>query len=157
MDARSRSNGGFTLIEVVFAVLILAGSLVVLLGLQTSSLQLTGRDKMTQQAMLYARRILSPIETSKEGIDIQDEQGSVKELMQKFIPGDSSVDTDTTISPAFRARLKVEHWGIPKVNEEAMKRLTLTISWGESTDERFEVVYFMPNDGDVAKDPEGEL
>ena len=71
MGGRRRSSG-FTLIEVVFAVLILAGSLVVLLGLQTSSLQLTGRGKMTQQAMLYARRILAPIETSKEGICINE-------------------------------------------------------------------------------------
>lgn len=163
MDARSRNNRqnrsqqGFSLIEIVFAVLIFAGSLVVLLGLQSSSLQLTARDKLTQRAMLYARRILAPLETSSDPIEIQDVEGTVRDLLARVTPGDIDLAQDESIDPNFRAHLKVESWGIPNINDEAMKRLSLTIRWSQSSDDMFQIVYFLPNDGDGIEDEEGEL
>lgn len=153
MDGRERnsrtiSDLGFTLIEVTFAVLILAGSLVTLLGLQSSSLQLATHDKYTQQAMLIARQIMAPIETSKDPIDIQDNEGSVASILEKVLPNLGSSGNALPQSQDFRARLKVEYWGIPKVDEQATKRITLTISWSPSTDDQFQLIYFMPNEGD---------
>lgn len=155
MAARERNSSGFSLIEVTFAVLILAGGLVTLLGLQSSSLQLASRDRFTQRAMLLARQILAPIETSKEPIDIQDVEGTAAELLDRFQPG--APISEEMLKIPFQARLKVEFWGIPNVNEEAMKRLTLTLAWSESPLDRFEIVYFMPNEGDQTEIPDEEV
>jgi hypothetical protein len=150
MAVRKKNSmaAGFTLIEVVFAVLILSASLVTLLGLQESSLQLSAHDRFTQRAMLYAREIMSPIETSPDPIETQDTDGTIEEILNQFSP----VKLETTVRPLsatmFRAHIKVEDWGIPKVNEQAMKRITLTIRWSDSPLDAFQIMYFMPNEGD---------
>ena len=159
MDARKKpnaelANAGFSLIEVVFAVLVLASSLVTLLGLQSSSLQLSAHSKFTQRAMLIAREILAPIETSHDPIDIQDVEGTPEEILEKVLPAKISSQEPNSRNSMFRVRLRVAFWGIPKVNEEAMKRVTLTVRWSASPDDSFEIIYFMPNEGDQNAEPE---
>lgn len=154
MAARRKNSAGFSLIEVVFAVLILASALVTLLGLQSSSLQLSAHSKFTQRAMLIARDILAPIETSKEPIDIQDLEGTPREVLEKVLPARINDNNKDTQDAMFRVRLKVEYWGIPKVNEEAMRRITLTVRWSTAALDSFEIVYFMPNEGDQSPEQE---
>lgn len=155
MGVRRNKCAGFSLIEVVFAVLILASALVTLLGLQSSSLQLSAHDKFTQRAMLIAREILAPIETSKDPIDIQDVEGTPQEILEKVLVAKLGNEDRLPRDNIFRVHLKVDYWGIPKVNEEAMKRITLTVLWSTAPLDSFQIIYFMPNEGDqTAEQPE---
>ncbi|MBN8550947.1 MAG: hypothetical protein J0M12_16660 [Deltaproteobacteria bacterium] len=149
-----RSADGFSLIEVVFAVLILASSLVTLLGLQSSSLQLSAHSKFTQRAMLIAREILAPIETSRDPIEIQDIEGTPEEILEKVLAARLPAVQNDSKNTMYRVRLQVEYWGIPNLNEQAMKRITLTVRWSASQEDTFQIIYFMPNEGDQSASPE---
>ena len=59
--ARSRS-GGFTLLEVLVAVAILAVGLVSLLGLHVRNLALLGRDQRITDATMLARALMTEAE-----------------------------------------------------------------------------------------------
>lgn len=144
--ALSRTDRGFTLIEIAFAILLLAGSLVVILGLQSSSIQRTIRDRNSQQAMLVAREIFAAIETAKESVPIGQDEGPVEEILRQFTPfkkmDHSMLDTGTYL----RARLNVQYWELPKLDPQAVKRIELTVSWGEARSESISVVYFVPEE-----------
>lgn len=148
--------GGFTLVEITFAILILAGSLIVLIGLQTSVLQRTTRDVETQQAVMFARQILSAVESlgmseTPIPLDIQDRQGTIAEILETLIEPDPEdrrrLEED---SAWYRARLLVEPWGIPRVDEEAMKRVQVTIfrldEHSDALRELLSVQYYIPRD-----------
>jgi prepilin-type N-terminal cleavage/methylation domain-containing protein len=125
---RTKKAAGFTLIEIVIAVLILSSALITLLGLQSSILKRALRDEEKQQAMLLARTILSTIEVKNRDIENQDSTSSVDELMDKLQVNIKDEAVDYKIKKfEFMARLKVEDVGIKDVGEKLMKSVTLTI------------------------------
>ncbi|RIL05130.1 MAG: hypothetical protein DCC75_11970 [Proteobacteria bacterium] len=144
---RIRRNSGFTLMEIIFAILILGGSLTVLLGLQSSSTQRNVRDKNKQQALLVAREIMSVIESTPIPVDIQDFSGPPRELISSLYP--EALEQGREIDPENRliAQLKVEFWPLPNIDDpEAVKRITLRIYWSDSPLDQIELVYFEPNE-----------
>ena len=144
---------GFTLIEVVIAVLILSAALVTLLGLQSSILHRALRDEEKQHAMLLARTILSAIEVKNKDIDIQDNVMSVGELMNKL---DISTALGTSSEQSnkfdFMAHLKVENVSVRDLGDNLMKSVSLRIfskdaqNSGEVPLDTFEIVYLIPID-----------
>ena len=146
---------GFTLIEITFAIMILAASLVVLLGLQSASVERTVRDRNRQQAQLIARQILTAIETDREGIEEGEAEGTIEEVLKEF-PAFKSLDLrETDALNRFQARVSVKYWEIPqleKIAPKSIKRIEVNIYWGRSDYDTFSVVYFIPeepNDDDT--------
>lgn len=142
---------GFTLIEVTFAVLILASSLVTLLGLQSSVLQQAVRDKNKERALLIGRRILSVFESSSDMIEPREVQGDISKIVNDFaLPDGDEVTKLQQLN--YTGKLSISEWGIPNLDPRAMKRIALTISWGASSLDSLELVYFVP----VGPDPTDE-
>ncbi len=138
----SLASRGFTLIEVALALVILGGSLVVLLGLQSSIIQRTIRDTRKQRAMLLAREILSAIEASQTPPVPQTTDGSVSDVLEVQL---TTPDTNRKENPEdreFVAKLDVTLVGIPNVAPDAMRKVVLTISWGPGDLDQFTTVYF---------------
>lgn len=151
MDERKRVHNrrqyGFTLIEITVAILVLAGSLVVLLGLQSSSLQRTIRDGNMERAMLGARSIMSALESSDVELEVGDREGTVAELVEGFVQLDADDRAAMDSQTDLQARMQVEFWPLPGIdNEQVLQKITLTVSWSESPLDRVTVVYMLPHD-----------
>ena len=146
----SASSGGFTLIEIAFAIIILAGALVSLLGLQSASIQRAVRDANNQQAMLIARQIFSAIETtlsSESGaIGAGEQSGPPDQVINQILAG--SADSEHRIDPEkkFTATMNVSFWPLPNMDPNAVKRIHLTISWSDRPEDSLSTVYFVPSD-----------
>lgn len=144
--ARHSVDSGFTLIEITFAILLLAGSLVVLLGLQSAVISRTTQDIQNQRAMMLARYLLAVIENEEIPIDDQDTTGSIQEILGQFTDIDPDDKQIFEESSDLLVRLVVNNWGIPSVDEEAMKRFEVVVSWGDTRNERLQVIFFKPSD-----------
>jgi type II secretory pathway pseudopilin PulG len=141
-------QAGFSLIEVTFAILILAGSLIVLLGLQSSTMERAVRDGDRQQAMLMARQILTAVEVAKDPIQEEEKQGSVDQIFQEVASqGLSKGGERLDSSGRFQAQLTVRNWPLPLpdlADQKLVKKIELIISWGSSSIDSFTVTYFVP-------------
>lgn len=151
VDRRNRTNTrtgeqGFTLIEITFAVLMLAGTLTVLISLQSSVVDRTLRDEFTLEAMLIARRIQAALETTPDPVEVG-EYGPYDPaaLLRQFATVDDG-DPIESLDARYNARLVVEWWGLPDIDEKAMKRMNLTVSWGDTPLDTLNIVYFIAND-----------
>ena len=144
--ADTRSQSGFTLIEITFAILILAGSLIILLGLQSSIIQRTVRDQDKLQAMLIARRIMAGIETTALPVDNQDQEEPVSDLIDYIEEGQEQSQLSRENLQRFYARLTVNDWGLPRVEEQVLQRVELTVSWSDLPEDSVHLVYFIPAD-----------
>jgi type II secretory pathway pseudopilin PulG len=143
------TDWGFTLIEITFAIVILAGSLVVLLGLQSASTQATIRDVRKQEAMLAARTLMSAFEISDEELEEQETTAPVAELLQQHMPGEGFTVEPASGSgrPAFdglTGTLTVKFWPLPGLDPEVIKRINLKVAWSDSPTDKVEVIYFLP-------------
>lgn len=147
MPAKPRisSQRGFTLIEITFAVLILAGSFVVVLGLQSSAVRREVADRNRQSAMLVARRILTAVETLQGEIPEMNEVASPREIIEQLTRTPMRIDEEDRIEE-FTAELRVEPWGLPQLDPDVMRRLVLRVYWANFPDDAIEVVYYLPRE-----------
>jgi general secretion pathway protein I len=120
-----RSDSGFTLIEVMIALAIVATALVALLGLQHQSLQSVIRGNDLTHAALLAQKIMSDSELERFP-PIGDRVGD----FQSFYPNQY---------PDFRWRRSVEGTSaFPDV-----RKVTVQILFGPGFHRKFEVVEFL--------------
>ena len=147
---------GFTMIEIMIAVLILAGSLVVILGLESSLTKQALRTKNKQAAMLLARRVLAGIEASETVPEDQD----ITQPMSKLLDTFAGVSADESKQPQqdpneYVGHLLVATTQIQGLEENAIKRVTLNVSWSDQPSDSVQVDYFIPNEvPDVDAEPE---
>lgn len=142
---------GFTLIEITIAILVLASGLVILLGLQSSSIQRAVRDRDKLQAMLLARQILAAIEISREALPLQDKTAPAHDLLADLMPGlprDLRLDDNLD---KFMTRLRIQNWDLPQINQNSLnqdlvRRIDLTVYWSDSPLDAVNIVYFMPEE-----------
>lgn len=144
-----RSQKGFTLIEITIAILILAVSLVTLLGLQSSAVQESLRTRNKQKAMLLARQIMAAIENDEEPPETQNVTGRAYDILKKFAPFEKlgsgkDLEMKSESGADFETQFTVEDWKIPKLPEKALRRVYLKVSWSPSPADSLEVVYFVP-------------
>lgn len=142
-----QAHAGFTFIEVLIAVVLLANATTLLIGLEASAVQRTVRDRNTQQAMLAARRIMSQIE-GIEQTTAPDNQSDipVPALLAQLGAPATTDQRELQVLERLRATILVEDWTPPFQNIEnpAMKRISLEIAWGPESFERFNLLYFIP-------------
>jgi len=147
-QSRLLESDGFTLIEVILAVVLLASSLAVILSLQSSILDQTVRDRNREVALLAGRRILAQMELGDGTVDDFEESGPLPQILRKICKKEiENSEEDIEKFSIFDATLSIRPWGLPGLNENAMKRITLTISWTKSPLDMVELVYFLPGPG----------
>jgi hypothetical protein len=128
------------------ALIILASASAILVGMQSSAIARTVRDKNAQQGMLLGRRIMASIETlGPQGlVDNFDGEPALSALQKWAIPEPSNEGEKKALAP-FVVSLSAEDLVLPLPNttSDPMKKLTLRISWGREVDETFTVMYLM--------------
>lgn len=131
-------NKGFTLLEIMIAVLILSVSMIVLLGLQASVLTQEKRDSERQEAISVAKQILAAIELYPERL----KSGSqpAKELLDFLSPNSPAAKESDLFSD-----LEVEMISLPDFPDKDLERISLTISWGSSELDKVNFIYVRPD------------
>jgi general secretion pathway protein I len=109
------SGAGFTLLEVMFALAVIAATLVVILGSQSQSLSLATETKFSTTAVFLAQHKMAQLE-AEDPEDIVADSGDFGEDF-----------------PGYRWDLKVSD--TPSVEpaevSDYLEQLDLTVSWGE--------------------------
>ena len=140
---------GFTLMEVTMALLLLAGALVVLLGLQSSTIQRAVRDRNQQQAMLIARSILAAVEVAATDLEPQDITEAPDRLIEKLVGAPPPERLEEGAGRSFEANLRIEEFELPVPNQDPkfgdnpikLKQIVLTVFWGETSADQLQVVF----------------
>lgn len=121
-QARRSAQGGFSLLEIIAAIAVLAIAFAALMQVAGSSLSLTARANERTQAALRARTLLD---------------GAF--VMEPLRAGSTEGRFDDT----YRWRLDVSPWQAPGVAANAdngtanvLYRLDLDVTWGKGNDER---------------------
>jgi general secretion pathway protein I len=108
-------HAGFTLLEVMFALAVIAATLVVVLGSQSQSLSLATETKFTTTAIFLAQHKMAELETGNPA-DLSADSGDFGEDF-----------------PGYRWELDVSD--APPVEPEGvsdyLRQVDLTVSWGE--------------------------
>jgi len=142
-----RGQRGFTFIEVIVALALLAASASILIGMEGAAIRRTIRDQNAQQATLAARRIMASIEAidAKEFNLASSDNQAVEQLLSTLGVEPARQRGGATMPP-LTASLVVEDQPIPFPNTviNPMKRITLTISWGPGRDD-FITVFYLRN------------
>lgn len=126
------------------AIAILGLALGTLLSLHTGYLSSAIRDKNTTRAALYAKQLMTIIETA----ELPPDPGTLeRELFDVLKDGDLLRDDDNESElerqlEGWQYMRTVTQIDLPEF-EDAMRRIDLTISWGEEAREQYTVVYFM--------------
>lgn len=152
-NSQARFSAGFTLMEILFALLLLGGSLTVLLGLQGASVQKALSDRNQRDAMLVTRSILAFIENEKDPLETQTLEQRADELLLAYgYPRDQGDDDSGLLktSEKFQVKLSVEPTElplpIPNTDALGLERIELVVSWSDLAKDSLRVVFYRPRD-----------
>lgn len=125
-----RARAGFTLLEVMIALAIMAGALVVILHSHLLSVNLANRALGVSLAGLLA-------------------QEKMEGIIKEGFPEEGEEEGDFEKHPHFRWRRTVERAELFEEEREELRRVVVTISWFDGINEQeFEVVsYLFGRDG----------
>lgn len=137
---------GFTLAEIVIAVLVLSTAMIVFISLQSAAVDRTLRDNQRQRAMLAARSILAALETRNDDVPEESMDDTLPNVLKQIKPLSDLQDWNNPEFERFRAQLVIQNWEIPipGVEADAVKRVSLRIYWSDSPLDSFPVTYFIP-------------
>ncbi len=138
---------GFSFIELVIALALFAVAAAVIVGLESSSIDRTLRDRNAQQAMLVTRRVMASIEAAGSRLDIadQEDQPVIEVLRALGVPDPEEKGADPALAN-FRVSLRVADWDLPfeNIQNPAMRKVSLRVAWGAGQGESFKLDYLFP-------------
>ncbi|MCD5390668.1 type II secretion system minor pseudopilin GspI [candidate division NPL-UPA2 bacterium] len=121
----TRSKTGFTLLEVMIALAIIAGALVVILHSHILGVNLANRVKGTSLASLLAQK-------------------RMEEIKMEGFPEEGEEEGDFEEHPGFRWRSVVSNAEVFEEEVEELRKVTVIISWFDGRDElELEVVSYL--------------
>jgi prepilin-type N-terminal cleavage/methylation domain-containing protein len=147
-NIRASSASGFTLIEVLISVVLLAAAFTTVAGLQSASISATIRSGERQRALLLLRQILSVIETNEELIEPQVLEGAPSTVLAALFPG-KAPPVDPHAESRFSVTCAIEPWSMPSLPKDTIRRMSLTVRWGDDPRDRLSVLYFIPTPKDT--------
>ena len=156
----NKKEKGFTLVEIAIAILILATSLTVMLGLEQSSIQQTLNDQNKRIALSYARKIMAYIDipggdasNGEKKIDVNVEEEREAPLLDFLKENEINYDIDDEGEDIkeklenFHVVLKTSYPELAGIDKsEIIILVELTISWGETPKEQVKLVRLVEPD-----------
>lgn len=147
-ELRNRDQlAGFTLAEVTIAILVLSSAVIVMISLQSASVDSAFRDERRQKALLAARAVFAALEIQENPPEDIDTQGALVDILSKREPLDALTDWNERdeLKP-FKAHLMIKNWPLPlkDIRNDAVKQVRLRVFWSNSPADAIELVYFIP-------------
>jgi prepilin-type N-terminal cleavage/methylation domain-containing protein len=144
---RAAPKGGFTLLELLFAVVILAAAMLPMYGLQSTALDRVLRSENELQATLIARQILSFIEGSEDKLRSTNARLTALETLRTVASGAKGVTyqpTNEELLNQYYVSFVIEPWTIELLGNTALFRLLLEVSWSDNPRDRLQFTYLFP-------------
>jgi len=135
---------GFTLVEMAVSIAILGIALTTLITMQTRNLDRFVHERSAMRAALYARYIMTDIEIDQDPPELGGDGGSLESKLDEL----GFFDADIDKSDALRSQMQGWNWEQEvqsigfEILEDVLRRVDLTVSWGETEAEGFHLVYF---------------
>lgn len=142
-------SAGFTLVEIAVAVAILGVALVSLIGLQTRMMDTYVNEKNRFQAALALQYVASILETQAQPPEIGSKSEEFEKTLEElgFFDVDSSDEKKLFRFEGWQYDENVEGIGLPtdreELAEDAIRKISMRVSWGVSEDEQYILVYFV--------------
>lgn len=127
--------------EVLIAVALMASATTIIIGLQSSSVYRTLRDRNGQQAALAARRILSLVEAQDSDLDSNQYSGSAYDVLSQLGVASTQTELSKDLLSKYQVQLSMEPWDV--LGPDSLKKIMLTIAWGADPDDHIDYVYFV--------------
>ena len=153
---KANPSRGFTLIEVIIAVVILAGSLTILISMVTTSVASAVNDRQHFYASLAARSLMSAIELQGK-IDTQDTVKPLIDLLEQFNAVNQLEPELRRVYEQMEAALIVQDFEIPGLlppsgddpqqQQESivkLKKLSLGVRWGGGDEQHLDIYFALP-------------
>jgi len=139
-------NKGFTFIELLFAVLILAAAILPIYGLQTTALDRIARNENELQATLIARQLLSFVEGSEGNLRSTNRELRADDALRQIAKGTKGLDyqpANLDVLAQYSVTFVVEPWTIQLTEQLPipLQRLRLEVSWSPSPRGRVKFMY----------------
>lgn len=135
-----KAEGGFTLVEILAAITLLALGLTTLLGMQRNYVDSYSRELNQAKAALYAQYLMTMYEAASP--ELSQPESSLENGLREFGYFDE---------PTFQEEAAdLSDWTFELLISpvpvfeglELLRRLDLTIRWSEQAGDRFQLVYF---------------
>lgn len=143
-----RHSQGFTLLEVLISVVILALAFATVSGLQSATITATLRMGEKQQAILVMRQLFSAIEEDLSRVSPQQLEGPPSEIYRSIFEG-QKMSVQSELDQRFRVKYVAEAFNAPNIPPESLIKITITISWGASTADSLTTTYLVAKEPDV--------
>lgn len=151
---KSLKEDGFTLIEILAAIMILAASLTILLGTQTNYVDAYIREENSTKAALYASYLMTFIEIQGEGIEEGTESGPLGTRLEQLGYFDETIRGEDTQLAGWSYLIETKPldldlpFGGEGVNDRLelllnrLKQVELKIYFSEEKNQHYALVYY---------------
>lgn len=147
-DLREKGASGFTMIELVVAVVLLGLALTTLISMQSNFAKSYFQEENRTKAALFAQYIMALIEVNEVPADGFSEDGSLEGKLEEVgFFNEKHQREDEVNLEGWNYEINTESIPVLEI-EDALRKVELIISWGESEREKFPVVYYMKNNPD---------
>jgi prepilin-type N-terminal cleavage/methylation domain-containing protein len=142
-NAEKQRNGGFTLIEILIAVVILALAVTTVSGLQSAALSGTRQSAHRVQALLIVRQIFALYDSVEPDIAEFSYEGTPSQVMQKLSQLDSPPGSLSDVDSPYFVNVSLTPWSVENLPPGALWRLLVTVRWSNDPRDSLEVPYFV--------------
>jgi len=145
------NDHGFTLIEVAVAVFILGLAFTQLVAWQTRELDLYINERSRIKAALYAQYLMTILEVQDQAPELGAQDGKLEDELREEGYFDTDELNDKSVSTEiadWTYKRTVSKIDISKYKNDALRRIEMEISWGDSANQSFTLIYFIRTSGD---------
>jgi prepilin-type N-terminal cleavage/methylation domain-containing protein len=139
-------GSGFTLLEIMIAVVILALAITTITGLQSASLSGTRQASNRLRALLIARQLFAAYESiDLSKLQVLSYQGTPSQVLSKLIAVDTPPEGVSEYDALYGVTLELAPWEISDLPPGSVWRLVVQVNWSENPRDALEAAYFVPN------------
>jgi prepilin-type N-terminal cleavage/methylation domain-containing protein len=140
------NQSGFTLIEIVAAVVILSLGLSILLSMQTRYAESYFKERNRFRAVLFAQYLMTLVEVAPQAPAEGTKDETLSNVLQDAgyfdAAGDQLINSQSEGLQNWRFFQRVTSINVPPL-EDILRKIEMTVRWGEGADEEFQLVYFI--------------
>lgn len=142
---RVASGSGFTLVEVLLAIVVLAAGVTTIYGLQAANARATLQISNENQAVLLARQFFATLDARPEPsppVGEQTVEGTFEDIYRGI--GMKAPPFSEDALARYRVTMVVDQWTVGDLLKRPMRRMQLTIRWGGTARDHITLTYFFP-------------
>lgn len=139
------THAGFTLVEVAFAVAILALAFTSIIAIQSNVTATSIADRNRFEAALFAQYLLTAMDLSQDKPQPGEKQASLAQALLDAGWSEDQVSAPLAQYSDWTVDTTVQSFDLLEI-ADAMRRIDLTVAWGNDAASQYRVTYFIQGD-----------